>query len=167
MDTYEIAELVPGTRFVMRTADGPFPMVTTYEFSVLGAEATRMTLRIHGIPAGFAKIAARGTERAMRSANEKDVQRLMAVPEASPRAAYHRRRPQTLCGVWMEPAIADEALELAATNPLITSVLVYEPRPHVGTSRSTSASHLRACVGRASRLDAEAVDAPDQRPAHR
>ena len=34
--TYEIAELVPGTRFVMRTADGPFPMVTTYEFSDVG-----------------------------------------------------------------------------------------------------------------------------------
>lgn len=87
--TYEIAEIVPGTRFVMRTADGPFPMVTTYEFSDVGAEATRMTLRNHGTPAGFAKIAARGMERAMRSANEKDVQRLKAVLEASPRAADH------------------------------------------------------------------------------
>src|SRR5688500_13924738 len=56
--TYEIAELVPGTRFVMRTADGPFPMVTTYEFSEVGAEATRMTLRNAGTPGGFAKIAA-------------------------------------------------------------------------------------------------------------
>ena len=85
--TYEIAELVPGTRFVMRTADGPFPMVTTYELSDVGAEATRMTLRNAGTPGGFAKIAARGMERAMRSANEKDVQRLQAVLEAS---ASHR-----------------------------------------------------------------------------
>ena len=83
--TYEIAELVPGTRFVMRTADGPFPMVTTYEFSEVGAEATRMTLRNAGTPGGFAKIAARGMQRAMRSANEKDLQRLKAVLEASPR----------------------------------------------------------------------------------
>lgn len=81
--TYEIAELVPGTRFVMRTADGPFPMVTTYEFSDVGAEATRMTLRNSGTPGGFAKIAARGMERAMRSANEKDLQRLKAILEAS------------------------------------------------------------------------------------
>lgn len=82
--TYEIAEFVPGTRFVMRTADGPFPMVTTYEFTDSGAEATRMTLRNAGTPGGFAKIAACGMERAMRSANEKDVQRLKEVLEASP-----------------------------------------------------------------------------------
>ncbi|MDF2509996.1 MAG: ATPase [Microbacterium sp.] len=85
--TYEIVELVPGTRFVMRTADGPFPMVTTYEFSDVGGEATRMTLRNAGTPGGFAKIAARGMQRAMRSANEKDLQRLKALLEASPRTA--------------------------------------------------------------------------------
>ncbi len=28
--TYEVVELVPGERFVMRTAEGPFPMETTY-----------------------------------------------------------------------------------------------------------------------------------------
>jgi Polyketide cyclase / dehydrase and lipid transport len=27
--TYEVTELVPGERFVMRTAEGPFPMETT------------------------------------------------------------------------------------------------------------------------------------------
>ena len=28
--TYEVTEFVPGERFVMRTAEGPFPMETTY-----------------------------------------------------------------------------------------------------------------------------------------
>jgi hypothetical protein len=30
--TYEVRELMPGERFVMSTAEGPFPMETTYGF---------------------------------------------------------------------------------------------------------------------------------------
>jgi len=81
--TYEITELAPGRRLVMRTADGPFPMETTYEFSDAGPAATRMVLRNAGTPGGFAKIAGRWVERAMRSANEKDLRRLKAVLEGS------------------------------------------------------------------------------------
>jgi len=79
--TYEMAERVPGSRLVMRTADGPFPMQTTYEFADAGTDATRMTLRNTGIPGGFARLVARGMERAMRSANEQDLRRLKAVLE--------------------------------------------------------------------------------------
>ena len=77
--TYEIRELVPGERLVMSTAEGPFPMETTYTWADAGAGATRMTLRNRGEPAGFAKLAAPGMERAMRRAMSKDLRRLSAI----------------------------------------------------------------------------------------
>src|SRR6188508_1733121 len=46
--TYEIAEFIPGKRLVMRTADGPFPMETTYTWSDVPIGKTRMTLRNRG-----------------------------------------------------------------------------------------------------------------------
>ena len=71
--TYEVAELVPGERLVMRTADGPFPMETTYTWEALDAGATRMTLRNRGRPAGFATVAGPFLAAAMRRANQKDL----------------------------------------------------------------------------------------------
>jgi hypothetical protein len=76
--TYEVLELVPGERFVMSTAEGPFPMETTYAFADAPAGGTRMTLRSRGEPAGFAKVGTPIMERAMRRANSKDLQRLKA-----------------------------------------------------------------------------------------
>lgn len=46
--TYELAELVPGRRLIMRTAQGPFPMETTYTWQPVGEASTRMTLRNRG-----------------------------------------------------------------------------------------------------------------------
>ena len=54
--TYEIVELVPGARLVMCTAEGPFPMETTYEWFRSGPHATRMQLRNRGQPRGFSKL---------------------------------------------------------------------------------------------------------------
>ena len=82
--TYEIAELVPGERLVMRTADGPFPMETTYAWADADG-GTRMTLRNRGEPSGFARIARPLMERAMRRANEKDLARLKTLLESSAR----------------------------------------------------------------------------------
>jgi hypothetical protein len=80
--TYEVIEHVPGERFVMRTAEGPFPMETTYAWEDAGDGATRMTLRNRGEPAGFGKVTAPVIVRAMRRANAKDLQRLKALLES-------------------------------------------------------------------------------------
>src|SRR5262245_12286949 len=79
--TYEIVELVPGARLVMRTAEGPFPMETTYTWTAEGETRTRMTLRNRGEPSGFGKLAAPFMAAAMRRANRKDLARLKAVLE--------------------------------------------------------------------------------------
>jgi uncharacterized membrane protein len=79
--TYEVKELAPGERFVMSTAEGPFPMETSYEWENAGAGATRMTLRNRGEPAGFSAVAAPLMAAAMRRANRNDLKRLKAILE--------------------------------------------------------------------------------------
>ena len=78
--TYEVVELEPQCRLVMRTADGPFPMETTYIWEPV-PEGTRMTLRNRGNPSGFSLMAAPVMERAMRRATSKDLARLKALLE--------------------------------------------------------------------------------------
>jgi uncharacterized protein YndB with AHSA1/START domain len=79
--TYEMRELVPGERLVMATADGPFPMETTYTWQDATGGGTRMTLRNRGEPTGFAGLAAPLLERAMRRANRKDLAHLKELLE--------------------------------------------------------------------------------------
>ena len=81
--TYEVAELVAGERFVMRTAQGPFPMETTYTFEDAGDGVTRMSLRNRGEPAGFAKVTGPVMAAATRRANRKDLEQLKAILERS------------------------------------------------------------------------------------
>lgn len=78
--TYEVVELVPGERLVMATAQGPFPMRTTYTWEPV-AGGTRMTLTNTGEPSGFSRVAAPVMERAMRRATSKDLARLAAILE--------------------------------------------------------------------------------------
>lgn len=79
--TYEVVELVPGERLVMRTAQGPFPMETTYTWQAVPG-GTRMTLRNTGEPAGFARVARPVMELAMRRATTRDLARLKELLEA-------------------------------------------------------------------------------------
>lgn len=79
--TYEFIELVPGERLVMSTAQGPFPMETTYTWTDEGESRTRMTLRNRGEPTGFSKATAPMMAAAMRRANRKDLAKLKSILE--------------------------------------------------------------------------------------
>ena len=78
---YEIQELVPGEKLVMRTAQGPFPMETTYTWRAASDSATRMTLRNRGEPAGFSRFAAPFMAPLMRAANRKDLAAIKQILE--------------------------------------------------------------------------------------
>ena len=88
--TYEVVDLAPEERFVMRTAEGPFPMETTYSWDSVADGSTRMTVRNRGTPSGFSRLVAPLIARSMRRANQKDLARLKNVLEvttAAPRPA--------------------------------------------------------------------------------
>ncbi len=80
--TYEVVELVADERFVMRTAEGPFPMETIYTWASTPDGGTHMTLRNRGAPAGFSRLLAPFMARAMRRANKKDLAALKRILEA-------------------------------------------------------------------------------------
>jgi uncharacterized membrane protein len=80
--TYEIVELVPLERMVMRTEQGPFPMETSYQWSAAGDSSTHLTLRNRGEPSGFAGLTAPLLATAMRRANQKDLRKLKAILES-------------------------------------------------------------------------------------
>ncbi len=80
--TYEVAELEPGRRLVMRTTDGPFPMETTYTWEPTADGATRMVLRNRGRPSGFSAVAGPFMAAAVRRANRKDLAALKDRLEA-------------------------------------------------------------------------------------
>ena len=81
--TYEVVELQLADRFVMRTAQGPFPMETTYTWSDTANGGTRMSLRNRGEPSGVGHVAGPLMALAMRRANRKDLELLKATLEGS------------------------------------------------------------------------------------
>ena len=81
--TYEIVDFIPGERMVMRTAEGPFPMETTYTWEARSESQTHMTLRNRGEPGGFSKVVAPFMAAAMRRATRKDLARLKLLLESA------------------------------------------------------------------------------------
>lgn len=78
---YEIREFIPGEKLVMSTADGPFPMETTYTWETTDEHATRMTLQNRGRPSRFSKLLTPFMKYMMRRANRKDLLRLKQILE--------------------------------------------------------------------------------------
>ena len=81
--TYEVVEL-SDTTMLMRTADGPFPMETTYHFERITDDLTRMTLRNRGMPSGFSKVISPLMSLMMGRANTKDLRSIKRILEGSP-----------------------------------------------------------------------------------
>ena len=79
--TYEFVELLP-QKLVMRAAEGPFPMETTYTWRAMDDKKTKMTLRNKGKPKGFSKLFAPFMERMMRKANTKDLINIKRIIES-------------------------------------------------------------------------------------
>ncbi|MGE0757711.1 MAG: SRPBCC family protein [Pirellulaceae bacterium] len=79
--TYEVVEYVLGERLVMRTAEGPFPMETRYEWQAVGERSTRMTLRNRGEPSGFSRMLTPLLAWMIGRANRKDLQCLKGLLE--------------------------------------------------------------------------------------
>jgi uncharacterized membrane protein len=78
---YEITEYIPGIKLVMKTADGPFPMKTTYTWETVDGNSTRMTLRNEGVPSGFSALVTPFMSIMMKRANKKDLKKIKSLLE--------------------------------------------------------------------------------------
>ncbi|MCK6255486.1 SRPBCC family protein [Fictibacillus sp. KIGAM418] len=78
---YEIIEFIPGSKLVMKTANGPFPMETIYTWHAIDQNHTRMTLRNKGNPSGFSRMFSPFMSSIMKRANMKDLKKIKDMLE--------------------------------------------------------------------------------------
>ncbi|WP_255550433.1 hypothetical protein [Sporosarcina sp. E16_3] len=79
----EIVEYKLHQKLIMRIADGPFPMETTYTWEAIDENGTRMTLRNRGNPTGFSKIFVPIMSTMMKRANNKDLKKIKEILESN------------------------------------------------------------------------------------
>ena len=79
--TYEVVELVPSERLVMRSDQSPFRMETAYTFQDAPDDATWMTVRNRGEPTAYTGLAPAIVATAVRRAASQDLARLKAILE--------------------------------------------------------------------------------------
>jgi len=80
--TYRVTEHSPSEQIAMSTAQGPFPMNTTYTWRAVGDRVTHMTLRNHGEPKGFSRLLAPLIRIAMGRAMRQDLAQLKQLLES-------------------------------------------------------------------------------------
>ena len=80
--TYEVVEFIPLQKLLMQTAEGPFPMQTTYIWKAIDDTTTQMTLRNRGNPTGFSKLFAPFMAAMIRKANVKDLNNIKRIIES-------------------------------------------------------------------------------------
>jgi uncharacterized protein YndB with AHSA1/START domain len=78
---YEVTQLEPDRRLVMRTPAQPFPMETTYTWEDADGGGTLMSLENSGAPSGVSRLATPFIARSMRRSNRKDLDLLKRILE--------------------------------------------------------------------------------------
>jgi uncharacterized protein YndB with AHSA1/START domain len=79
--TYEVLELVPAERLIMRSDQSPFRMETAYTFQDTAGAATWMTVRNRGEPTAYTGLAPAILATAIRRATSKDLIKLKSILE--------------------------------------------------------------------------------------